>query len=262
MSDWFLIQEKKALTAAENMARDEYLWHVCHKKKAGFFRLYRWHNPTFSFGVSQRISRALDLDVVQHHHCSFVRRITGGKTVLHDQEMTYAVISSHDIFYRDHDLYRSYMLISQVLVNALHSLGINAYLSPGSPAHLKLSKSSHPCFSFPTPNELEVNGKKIVGSAQKRDKFALLQHGSIPVSMDYDLYAQATRTSSELLKNSMTTLSNESDKTVDHLSRALAESFKDFIRKPLEEYEFDTNDRDALQELIQKYHSREWNFRL
>jgi lipoate-protein ligase A len=53
MSTWFLLHDKKPLPAAQNMARDEYLFNLCHQKKLGFFRLYSWEKPTFSFGVSQ-----------------------------------------------------------------------------------------------------------------------------------------------------------------------------------------------------------------
>ena len=257
MARWFLLFEKEPLPAAENMARDEYLFLRCHKEKTGFFRLYFWQHPSFSFGVSQKITKAIDENFIDTNNCSYVRRITGGKTVLHDDEITYAVISSEDIFYRDNDLHRSYMLISTVLMNAFNALGLNAYLSKGSPSHL--SKSSNPCFSFPTPHELEINGKKIVGSAQKRNKQALLQHGSIPISMNYDLYARGTHSPTRLIKRSMTTLNEVSDKTKDDLSRALVESFQAFIRQPMEEFEFTREDKKAIAEIERKYNSKEWN---
>ena len=259
MADWFLIEENGPLAAAANMARDEYLFNLCHQRKAGFFRLYSWATPTFSFGVSQKIARAINVEIVTQHQCSYVRRITGGKTVLHDDEITYAVSSSEDIFYRDHDLYRSYQLISTILVNAFHNLGIDAYLSKGSPG--MLSKSSNPCFSFPTPNELEIQGKKIVGSAQKRDKHALLQHGSIPISMNYELYAAGTRSNTDLLKTTMTTLNQVSAKTREQVSQALISSFQEFIRQPLEVFEFDAKDRHVIAEIEKKYNSQQWNYR-
>jgi lipoate-protein ligase A len=256
---WFLILEKESISAAENMARDEYLFNRCHDKKIGFFRLYSWKNPSFSFGVSQKITKAIDVDFITKNNCGYVRRITGGKTVLHNNEITYAVVSSEDIFYRDNDLYRSYMLISTVLVNAFNALGLNAYLCTGGPSHL--SKSSNPCFSFPTPNELEIHGKKIVGSAQKRDNQALLQHGSIPISMDYDLYAAGTHSTSRIIKNNMTTLNEVSHKTKDDLIGALIDSFQNFIRDSLEEYEFDRRDQQIIAEIEKKYNSHRWNHR-
>nr|NIM15982.1 hypothetical protein [Candidatus Aminicenantes bacterium]NIM82760.1 hypothetical protein [Candidatus Aminicenantes bacterium]NIN22133.1 hypothetical protein [Candidatus Aminicenantes bacterium]NIN45896.1 hypothetical protein [Candidatus Aminicenantes bacterium]NIN88729.1 hypothetical protein [Candidatus Aminicenantes bacterium] len=188
------------------------------------------------------------------------RRITGGKTVLHHHEITYAVISSEDIFYKDNDLYRSYMLISTMLVNAFHALGLDACLSKGSPSHL--AKSNNPCFSFPTPNELEINGKKIVGSAQKRDNQALLQHGSIPISMDYELYAAGTHSRAAVIKRSMTTLSEIADKTTNQLIQALIDSFQTFIRQPMEEFEFQQEDIQAIAKIEKKYNSKDWNYKL
>lgn len=265
MPNWYLIDEPVPLPAAENMARDEYLFQLCHEKKIGFFRLYSWDKPSFSFGVSQKITKALNLQFITQNKdtISYVRRITGGKTVLHDDEITYAVISSEDIFYRDNDLYRSYMLISTVLVNAFHAIGLNAYLSQGTPSHQELSKSSNPCFSFPTPNELEIDGKKIVGSAQKRDHHALLQHGSIPLSMDYLTYANGANSREVILKHSMTTLSEiAANKRKEDLSQALSQSFREFIRQPLHEFQFDEKDKDRIKELEKKYSSHDWNFRL
>lgn len=260
MARWFLLHEKKPLPAAENMARDEFLFNRCHEKKMSFFRIYTWEKPTFSFGVSQTITKAIDLDFINKNNCGYVRRMTGGKTVLHDDEITYAVISSEDVFYRDNDLYRSYMLISTVLLNAFHAMGLNAYLSNGSPSHL--SKSNNPCFSFPTPNELGIHGKKIVGSAQKRDKHALLQHGSIPISMNYHLYAAGTRSRPDIIKRSMVTLSEVSDQTTDHLIQALINSFQDFIRISPEVFEFDQTDQKTIAEIEKKYNSHHWNYRL
>jgi lipoyl(octanoyl) transferase len=258
-AQWFFIPDREPLPAALNMARDEFLFNLCHEKKFGFFRLYSWNNPSFSFGVSQRISRAVDVDFVTANHCSYVRRMTGGKTVLHNDEITYSVISSEDIFYKDNDLYRSYMLIARVLVVAFKSIGLDAYLSQGSSS--SLSRSNNPCFSFPTPNELEINGKKIAGSAQKRDKHALLQHGSIPVSMDYDLYARGTRSDPGSIKNSMTTLSEVSNKTRDDLYRALIESFRSFVGAHMEEFEFDREDNHEVEKIEKKYISTDWNYR-
>jgi lipoate-protein ligase A len=149
------------------------------------------------------------------------------------------------------------MLISTVLTNAFNTLGLKAYLSPGSPSHL--SKSNNPCFSFPTPNELEIQGKKIVGSAQKRNKQALLQHGSIPISMNYDLYAAGTRSRVKIIKRSMTTLDEVSDKKKADLSQALVESFQAFIRQPMEQFEFNREEKKSIAEIERKYNSKEWN---
>lgn len=260
MPSWFLLHEPEPLPAAENMARDEYLFDLCHQKKCGFLRLYSWEKPTFSIGVSQKAGRALDLDFIRGRDCEYVRRLTGGKAVLHHREITYAVASSEDIFFREHDLHQSYMLISRVLVQAIRALGVDAVLSRGSAP--ELSRSHNPCFSFPTPHEIEVGGKKIVGSAQKRDKQALLQHGSIPLAMDYALYAGGANFPAAALEKSMTTWGDISRRGADELKEALAQSFREFTAGGLEPLAFDAGDRRHIDALREKYASDAWNLSL
>jgi lipoate-protein ligase A len=254
---WFLLLETEPRQAAENMARDEYLFRLCHESKRGFFRIYGWERPTFSTGVSQKADKALNLDFIKANGCDYVRRITGGKTVLHDNEITYAVASSEDLFFKEHDLHQSYLLISRVLVRALQSLGVEATLSQGSPS--ELSRSHNPCFSFPTPNEIEVNGKKIIGSAQKRDKQALLQHGSIPLTMNYNLYASGANFSPDLLACSMTTWSDISGRGRQELTAALVQSFRSFIGTDFYQMDLEQEDRRQLAALTEKYSSDAWN---
>ena len=260
MPSWFLLREPEPLPAAENMARDEHLFNLCHQSKRGYLRLYAWARPTFSIGVSQKAQRALDLEFIRANGCEAVRRLTGGKAVLHHREITYAVASSEDLFFKEHDLHQSYMLISRVLVQAIRSLGVDAVLSRGSAA--ELSRSHNPCFSFPTPHEIEVGGRKIVGSAQKRDKQALLQHGSIPLDMDYDLYAGGARFPAAALRTSMTTWGAISSRGAGELKAALAASFRDFAGSELVAMEFGAEDERSIGELREKYASDAWNLSL
>lgn len=258
MANWYLLHEKTPLPAAENMARDEYLFNLCHDRKVGFLRLYSWKTPTFSLGVSQKILKVLNLEYIENSGFYYVRRITGGKAVLHNDEITYAVISSEDIFFKEYDLYQSYMLISKILIDAFARLGLDAALSAGSPA--KFSKSNNPCFSFPTLNEIEIEGKKIVGSAQKRDNTALLQHGSIPIAMDCELYARGTNSRAGLIEKSMTTLNQVCERSRSHLTAALVESFQSFIGSKLQEFDFEKSQKREITKLEEKYNSEDWNF--
>lgn len=260
MPNWFVIDDRQPLSAPENMARDEFLFQRCHREKIGFLRFYSWERPTFSFGVSQRIENAIDLDYIRENRLAYVRRITGGKTVLHDDEITYAVASSDDVFHRDHDLVQSYLLISRIIVNAFMQIGLNARLSRKKTT--AYAKSNHPCFSFPTLNEIEIQGKKIVGSAQKRDRFALLQHGSIPFSMDYERYSRGTGADLNFIKDNMITLGDVSTVTKDAFIGCLVGCFENFIKESLESYEFNQHDEREIGQIADRYGSRSWNFRL
>ncbi len=260
MSEWYYIKDKVPNSAGYNMAVDEYLFEVCHKRSVGFFRLYSWEKPTFSIGVSQKVEKALNQNFLKKDNIGFVRRITGGKTVLHDDEITYSVTSSEKIFFNENDLYKSYSLISGIILNAFQISGINAYFAKGDSG--SLSKSSNPCFSFPTPNEIEVRGKKIVGSAQKRDKFALLQHGSIPISMNYYIYSQGTGFKENAIKNSMTTVKDESDISKEKFVKNILSSFQEFINKEVSEYKFSEIEKRRIKQIEKKYASKEWNNRI
>jgi lipoate-protein ligase A len=260
MPSWFLLLEPEPLPAAENMARDELLFSLCHEAKRGFLRLYAWATPSFSIGVSQKAAQALDLEFIRDRGCEYVRRITGGKAVLHHREVTYAVASSEDLFFREHDLHQSYLLISRVLVTALRALGVDAVLSRGSAA--ELSRSSNPCFSFPTPHEVEVQGRKIVGSAQKRDRQALLQHGSIPLAMDYELYAGGARFPAAALRDSMVTWGDVSPLGEEDLRAAIAHAFRGLVGVDLEPMVFGAAERERIVPLREKYASDAWNLSL
>lgn len=261
MSRWFLLLEKAPLPAAVNMARDEFLFHWCQTHEAGILRLYAWECPAFSIGASQKSSRAVNLDVLRDGNYPLVRRITGGKTVLHDDEITYAVVSSEAVFHKDHDLLQSYRLIAQILVDALKHLEIPAKLSTAR--HPALARSDHPCFSFPTPNEIEIGNRKIIGSAQKRNHRALLQHGSIPFSMNHDLYARGTRMRPERIRDSMITLGDvQPQLTRDALNRAVVDAFQAFTQETFEEFDIEAQDTRMLEALVDKYRGDDWNLSL
>ncbi len=254
----YLILDKKPKSATMNMAVDEFLYNYCQSNKAGFLRIYFWEKPTFSFGVSQKIHKAVNIDYIKKNNYSFIRRITGGKTVLHDDEITYSIISSEDVFYTDNDLYKSYMLIAKVLVRSFNQIGINAYLSKGSPP--RLSKTNMPCFSFPTPNEIEYNGKKLVGSAQKRNNKALLQHGSIPITMNYDTYADGAKSNRRLIENMMVPLDDIDKLKKDELISSIISNFEKFIKGSFDEFEFSEDHIEEIKEIEKKYNSEKWNF--
>lgn len=258
MPDWFLLDDLEPFSAAENMARDEYLFIRCRLRKCGFLRLYSWAKPSFSFGVNQKISRALNLAFIRRNDCAFVRRITGGKTVLHDHEITYALVSSEEVFFRENDLTGSYLHISRVIMRAFQNIGVKATMCRSRSSDY--SRTDNPCFSFPTLNEIEIQGKKIVGSAQKRDKKALLQHGSIPITMNYKLYARGAHASQSILESRMTTLSDVTERSADDFRRSLIDSFEDFIGIKMSSYHPNKEENHELKKIAEKYQSPDWNF--
>jgi lipoate-protein ligase A len=184
MENWELIIDKIPLKGSLNMAIDEYLFQSLDENPQTLVRFYQWEKPTVSLGYSQKISNVLNLRYCQDQGIDIVRRITGGKLVLHHNEITYSLCSSDSQTFTS-SLQCSYRLISQGLIRGLEKMGLKPSLAQVTPFHYK--KGNLPCFSYPALDEIEIAGKKIVGSAQRRIGRRFIQHGSVPLEENYEL---------------------------------------------------------------------------
>jgi lipoyl(octanoyl) transferase len=193
---WRLIRSGP-LDGAMNMALDQTLFEAVSQGRSGpVLRLYRWRRPTVSLGYFQDGRRTLNLAACAADGLDIVRRITGGRTVLHHQEITYAVIApeGHPLF--SGGILDDYRIIASVLQETIVSFGIPATLQPRPTK--KTSNTGHQaCFFAPSSYELICSGVKMAGSAQKRDGRAFLQHGSLPIEMDLKLLARIFSASSQ-----------------------------------------------------------------
>jgi lipoyl(octanoyl) transferase len=163
-----------------NMAIDAALLHSVRTGGAPVVRLYRWSPACLSFGRNQPARGLYDLPAASRQGIDFVRRPTGGQAVLHDQELTYAVVAQVATIGRPRGAYRR---INDALVAGLRSLGLPAALAGGSePAAAAMPVSwSEACFRRPAAGEVMVGGRKVVGSAQRAESGVILQHGSLLV---------------------------------------------------------------------------------
>jgi len=181
---WRLLDDGAA-DAAWNMSVDESLL-LCAEGSAPVLRLYGWREPSVSLGFRQTtpdwLERcdALGVDVV--------RRVTGGGTVLHAGDLTYAVIADVDALDLPSDLRGSYEWIRARLIEGLGLAGLAACASRARAGADRLEL----CFAGATGYEIELDGEKLVGSAQRRTRRAFLQHGSIRISDDAALYRALT----------------------------------------------------------------------
>lgn len=144
-------------------------------------RVYAWSPWAISLGRNQSLDH-LDLDKATRSGIDVVRRPTGGRAILHARELTYSVA----MIVESGSVAEVYRRISQALVGSLKFLGVDALLEKSQPHFPALYResSSAACFVSSARHEVKVNGKKIVGSAQRRyvredGREAVLQHGSI-----------------------------------------------------------------------------------
>jgi lipoate-protein ligase A len=142
-------------------------------------RLYGWRGAWLSLGYAQRLSDPRR-EACRRTGVGVVRRITGGRAVLHGGDLTYAVAAPEVAL--PSGLQASYGLVTDVLLAALGGLGITAERgrAPGEAGRA----DAFDCFAEPAPEEICVGGGKLCGSAQRRSGGALLQHGSLRLRPD------------------------------------------------------------------------------
>jgi len=216
LADWRLLGTGLA-DGATNMAIDEaILWAVAEGKSPPTLRFYGWQPPCLSIGYSQSMEDEVNVDRCREAGIDIVRRPTGGRAILHADELTYSVVAPQAEPRVTGGVIESYRRLSAGLVAGLRVLGVDVSqaLTPTPPEprsrgageqrskgvgeHRDCSPSPpHPCtpaplgegesaacFDAPSSYEITVDGKKLVGSAQVRKRGVVLQHGSLPLAGD------------------------------------------------------------------------------
>ena len=181
--NWRIIYSSPA-PGAWNMALDEAILEaVTQGDQPPTLRFYAWEPACLSLGHAQP-SADVNLPVLASHGWQVVRRPTGGRAILHTDELTYSISAHQDNPLMTGGILESYRRISLALVKGLELLGIGAnaesqYLLPNGSV-----KNAAVCFEVPSNYEITANGKKLIGSAQARRSLGVLQHGSLPLFGD------------------------------------------------------------------------------
>jgi lipoate-protein ligase A len=163
-----------------NMAMDEALLESTSRAgQGGCLRFYHWEEPTLSLGYFQRHDDRREHEASRQ--CPIVRRSTGGGAIIHDVELTYCFTTAIDS-HLDSNLTRYYDAFHTTLVDQLKAWRIKAELCE-NPQHEKPAESPFLCFQRRTSGDVLLSDYKIAGSAQRRHRGALLQHGSILLKM-------------------------------------------------------------------------------
>ena len=188
MTLWRLLITPPA-RGAWNMALDEsILEHIGRGESLPTLRLYAWDPACLSLGHAQPFAD-VDLARLKDRGWEVVRRATGGRAILHTDELTYSVIAPSDEPGMAGSVLESYNRLAQALLLAVKNLDLPVQMKEG-----KTDGNSTPnpvCFEVPSAYEITVDGKKLIGSAQARKKEGVLQHGSLPLTGDLSRICQA-----------------------------------------------------------------------
>jgi lipoate-protein ligase A len=149
-------------------------------------RFYAWQPYCLSLGYAQKVGD-VDFAALQRLAWDVVRRPTGGRAILHGDELTYSITLPQEHPLAQGDILASYHRISQALQAGLALLGANTQTAPYERHHAP----SPVCFETPSAYEITANGKKLIGSAQVRRQKAVLQHGTLPLWGDVGRICQA-----------------------------------------------------------------------
>ena len=163
------------LPGAVNMQRDEQLLARWRPGDPPILRLYRWRPHAVSYGFHQRLAD-FATDAIASMGFDLVQRPTGGRAILHAEELTYSVVGPSPGPLFGDSLHTCYMRINAALVRFLQELGHEAEISGGED---RSEMRQAVCFKSAGQHEIRVGGRKIIGSAQRRRDGVFLQHGSI-----------------------------------------------------------------------------------
>ena len=265
-STWRLIKTEPA-NGAWNMAVDEAILEAVAARLApATLRLYAWEPACLSLGRAQLFSD-IDPSLIQFAGVDLVRRITGGRAILHADELTYSITAPSAEPRVAGDIPASYMHLSAGLLQALQLLGVNASNNHHA---MQRAGAGAVCFEVPSQYEITFGERKLLGSAQVRRRNVVLQHGTLPLTGDIARICELLpfacppeRTAAaERVRSRACTLATAlgQETSWDTAAAALAAGISAALNLILEEQLLSEQETARAQELVQeKYATAAWN---
>ena len=217
MDSWRLIISSPS-TGDNNMALDQaILESVSSGESPPTLRLYAWQPPCLSIGYAQPVAD-VDRQRLNELGWDLVRRPTGGRAILHTDELTYAVVAANTNPHVAGGVLQSYQHLSLGLVATLIKLGLQVEIQPDIPVSEE-QRSNPVCFQAASAYEITVGGRKLIGSAQVRRRGGVLQHGSLPLKGDITRICEVLRFEDEASNQQSAKYIRERAATVEELLR-------------------------------------------
>lgn len=257
----FRLLDTPPAAGAWNMALDHALLEAVADGAPSVLRFYRWEPACLSLGRNQPARDRYDLAALAERGLEVVRRPTGGRAVLHARELTYSVVLPVAALGGPR---RTYAAVHRALVRGLRSLGVPAELQ-ARVAGRAPPPSLAPCFREPAEGEVVAAGRKLVGSAQRRERGALLQHGSLLLADDQATLAALLRAPAPATPDgAVATLADflRPPPPWEELTAALARGWRDELDLALAPAEPSPAERTRAERLAALYRDPAWTWRL
>lgn len=278
MSEYALAKWRLLITEAAdgavNMAIDEaIISSVARGESLPTLRFFDWSPPCLSLGHAQDVED-VELGRLKLLGYGIVRRPTGGKAILHIDEITYSVVTRQDDPRVEGGIVESYRRLSEGLMRGLELmdlLGCNdkTYLTAENAESAKKEEEKPICFEVPSNYEITVIGKKLVGSAQARKQGMVLQHGSLPLTGDIARICDvlkfendaAREKAKDRVRGRAITLEGALMRAIPYqtVAQALAQGFKEKLNLELVEGELTEKEMGEAKEIMEKKYQKIWN---
>ncbi len=226
-------------------------------------RLYQFSPPVVSFGYAQKVEGDL-VRRIKAKGFDVVRRPTGGRAVLHFKDLTYAFICSskgatvEDYILVETSVISAYKQICQALILAFKALGIETILGSSKSNY----RDKNDCFLATTLGDLQHQGNKLVGSAQLRRRYGVLQHGSIilnqPQFLMEELLGDSSGTNGESAKSGKSNIQHHANLfdismqkcSIADIEQKIVNSFEQTFNCQFIEATLTTNEQKLVEKLV------------
>jgi len=218
-----------------NMAIDRALIDIYKVSGIPVFRIYGWRPYGFSTGYGQKIEDVLDIPSCIRDGIPFVKRPTGGGIIFHGDEVTYSLVCSEKDIGAPATVKDGYKIICSFILAAYRYYGATPVFAIES-GQLKKERSTL-CFASFEDYDILIKGKKIGGNAQKRIRDIIMQHGSLPLSLDYEVVLKYVKERVSLSRDRTTSVSEVAGRNIgfDEFAEVLKNSFINTFGVKLEE---------------------------
>jgi len=225
------------------------------------FRIYSWRPSAFSLGYFQEPTAILNLSLVEKERVNWVRRITGGGVIFHNEEITYSIILYDEELPLKTNVKESYKILVSFLMEFYRRLNLKPYFAKDFYKNfISLGKFCAFCFSGLEEHDIVIEGKKIGGNAQRRKRHLILQHGSIPLNIKFEEFSKYIIV--PIQRDRIGYLFEFIDsQSINTLKELLKECLEDSLKMKLISSSLNKEEQDLTEYLfISKYSTKEWNY--
>ncbi len=252
--EWYYIDTGEN-TGGFNMAFDNHM--LLNPPDKPLLRMFSWNPSAVSLGFNQRL-KSVNRKILALNNIDLVRRSTGGRAVLHKNEVTYSVVIPKDHEYFNYGIHQLYRILSEAIVDGFQRLGIQTDIEKNK-AGIVQDDLKELCFSSTARFEIKLNDEKLVGSAQRRLTMGVLQHGSILYEKNQELLEYLLNDNEQNIelfdkKNKSLQKNFGTDIEKDHIKQYIKIGFENKLNANFTDYKLADHELLDIEQSIKQFY--------